>query len=125
MKMNRRTTVGLLVAFAAFSPLANSAEEKGWFGLAFRVEAEGSFNPTVQSVKIETVTPSSPGAGAGLTAGDLVVALQGIATTGAKADDLKAALKKTVGETLRLKVKRGNAEPFEVSLVAIAKPSGI
>jgi C-terminal processing protease CtpA/Prc len=108
-----------------FSPLANSAEEKGWFGLAFRVEAEGSFNPTIQSVKIERVTPSSPGAGAGLAAGDLVVALEGITIAGAKTDELKAAMKKTVGETLRLKVKRGNAAPFEVSLVAIAKPAGI
>lgn len=125
MTMNHRTMVALLLALAAFCSPVNAAEEKGWFGLAFSVESEGfSFNPTIQSVKIEKVAASSPGAGAGLVAGDLVVSLQGIASAGAKADDLKAAMKKSVGETLRLKVKRGSAEPFEVVLVAIAKPPG-
>ena len=125
MKMNRRTTVALLLAFAVFLPPANAAEERGWFGLAFSVETEGvSLNPTIQSVKIEKVAPSSPGAGAGLVAGDLVISLQGVAVAGAKADDLKVTMRKAVGETLRMKVKRGSAEPFEVPLVAIAKPAG-
>ena len=125
MTMNCRTMVALLLALTAFCSPVSAAEEKGWFGLAFSVETEGfSFNPTIQSVKIEKVASSSPGASAGLVAGDLVVSLQGIASAGAKADDLKAAMKKSVGETLRLKVKRGSAEPFEVVLVAIAKPPG-
>jgi C-terminal processing protease CtpA/Prc len=124
--MNRRNLMTLALAIAAAFPSAtNAADDKGWFGLAFNVETEGfSFNPTIQSVKIEKVAPSSPAAGAGLVAGDLVVALQGITIAGAKADDLQAAMKKSVGETLRFKIKRGNAEPFEVPLIAVGRPAG-
>lgn len=126
-KGRRLVAVGLLLAATLPLSWAHAADdkEKGWFGLAFDVETEGfSFNPTIQSVKITKVAPASPGAGAGLAAGDQVVVLQGITIAGAKADDLKAAMKKSVGETLRFKVRRGNAEPFEVPLVAIAKPAG-
>ena len=125
--MNRRIAAALVLAFAAtLSPAVNAADENGWFGLAFSVETEGfAFNPTIQSVKIEKVAPSSPAAGAGLVAGDVVVAIQGIAISGAKADHLKAAMKKSIGETLRFRVKRGSAEPFEVPLVAIARPAGV
>ena len=127
MTMNRSTVMALLLALvsaltAFYSPMS-VAEEKGWFGLGFSVESEGfSLNPTIQSVKIEKLAAPSPGSRAGLMVGDIVVSVQGIACAGAKADDLKAAMKKSVGETLRLKAKRGTAEPFEVSLVAIAKP---
>ncbi len=118
--------MALLIAISAFSTaVVNAAEEKGWFGLAFNVETEGfSFNPTIQSVKIEKVVTASPAAQAGLAAGDVVVSLQGVAIAGAKADDLKAAMKKSVGETLRMKVKHGAAEPTEIQMVAIAKPAG-
>ncbi len=126
MNTYRRTTIALLIAISAFStPVVNAAEEKGWFGLSFNVETEGfSFNPTIQSVKIEKVVASSPAAQAGLAAGDVVVALQGIAIAGAKADDLKAAMKKSVGDTLRMKVKHGAAEATEIQMVAISKPAG-
>jgi predicted metalloprotease with PDZ domain len=126
MNTKRRTTMALLIAISAFSTaVVNAAEEKGWFGLAFNVETEGfSFNPTIQSVKIEKVVTASPAAQAGLAAGDVVVSLQGVAIAGAKADDLKAAMKKSVGETLRMKVKHGAAEPTEIQMVAIAKPAG-
>jgi C-terminal processing protease CtpA/Prc len=125
MNTKRRTTIALLIAISALSTSLSAAEEKGWFGLAFNVETEGfSFNPTIQSVKIEKVVTASPAAQAGLAAGDVVVSLQGVAIAGAKADDLKAAMKKSVGETLRMKVKHGAAEPTEIQMVAIAKPAG-
>ena len=41
---------------------------------------------------------------------------------GAKADALKAAMQKFVGETLRLKVKRGADASQDVSLIAGPKP---
>lgn len=118
--------MALLIAISAFSTaVANAAEEKGWFGLAFNVETEGfSLNPTIQAVKIEKVVTASPAAQAGLAAGDVVVSLEGIVIAGAKADDLKAAMKKSVGETLRMKVKHGSAEVTEIQMVGIAKPSG-
>ena len=126
--MNRRTASALLLVFAAaLSPSAASAadEKKGWFGVSFSVETEGSFfNPILQSVKIEKVAPASPAAAAGLAAGDVVVALQGMVVAGAKADDFKTAMKKSVGETLRFKIKRGTAEPFDLAVIAVAKPPG-
>ena len=124
--MNRRHLMTLALAISTASPaVTNAADEKGWFGLAFNVETEGfSFNPSVQSVKIEKVAPSSPAAEAGLLAGDLIVAVQGITVAGAKADELKAAMKKLVGEALRVKVRRGKAAPFDVSLVAVGRPTG-
>ena len=53
--------------------------------------------------------------------GDTVLEVQGILVAGAKADVLKAAMQKAVGETLRVKIQRG-AEIREVSLIAVNKP---
>ncbi len=124
--MNRQIIAALVLAWVAvLASFASAAAEKGWFGLAFNIETEGfSFNPSVRSVKIEKVVPSSPAAGAGLEAGDVVIQVQDVVIAGAKADDLKAAMKKSAGETLRLRIKRGAAEPYEVPLVAVVKPSG-
>jgi len=126
MHANRRITLALLLATATtLASWAHAAEEKGWFGLAFSVETEGfSFNPTIQSAKVDKVAPSSPAAGAGVEPGDVVLAVQGVAIAGAKADVLKAAMKKSVGETLRLKIKHGDAEPREVQMVGVTKPAG-
>jgi len=126
MHATRRITFALLLATATtLASWAYAAEEKAWFGLAFSVETEGfSFNPTIQSAKVDSVVPASPAAGAGISPGDVVLAVQGIAIAGAKADVLKAAMKKSVGETLRLKIKRGDAEPREVQMVGVTKPVG-
>ena len=67
------------------------------------------------------VAPASPAAAADVASGDAIVAVQGIVVDGAKADDLKATAV-PIGNPLRLSVKRGNAEPHEVTLVAVAKP---
>ena len=122
----RLHTLTLLTAFyLAISPLAVGADEKGWFGLEVSVEIEGfSFNPTLHAARIAKVLPSSPAAAAGLTPGDLIVEIQGFVIPGVKARDLKAAMHQAVGESLRLKVKHGTADPHAVTLVAIAKPEG-
>ena len=121
--MNRRSRLILLVAAALlFSPLASHAAEKGWFGFALAIDADGIFNPKLRSIKIDKVFPASPAAKAGLSAGDVIVEIEGIIIEGAKADSLKAAMQKSVGETLRLKIKRGTDAPQDVSLIAAAKP---
>jgi S1-C subfamily serine protease len=93
----------MLLAAAAllFSPLASHAAENGWFGFAL---------------------PASPAAKAGLSAGDMIVEIEGIVVEGAKADTLKAAMQKSAGETLRLKIKRGADASQDVSLIAGPKP---
>ena len=127
MQYTRRLYILVLLAALslAIAPLAFAADEKGWFGLEVSVEIEGiSFNPTLHAARIAKVLPSSAAAAAGLTAGDLIVEVEGLVVSGAKARDLKAAMHKGVGESLRLKVKHGTAEPRTVMLVAIAKPEG-
>jgi S1-C subfamily serine protease len=113
--------------FLALSLLSVAAlgTEKGWFGFAVSVDAEGvSLNPTLRSITVQKVFASSPAALAGLAAGDVVLEVQGIVVTGAKADVLKAALQKSAGETLHLKIRRGTGDPRELSMVAVQKPAG-
>jgi C-terminal processing protease CtpA/Prc len=108
---------------AVFCTPGWAAGERGWFGFAVSVDAEAlSFNPTLRSVKIEKVVPSSPAALAGLAANDDVLEVQGILVAGAKADVLMAAMQKSVGEILTLKIKRDAAETHEVSLTSAPKP---
>jgi C-terminal processing protease CtpA/Prc len=108
-------------------PLPASAENNSaWFGLDAKVNTKGiSFNPTIRSVNIIKVYPSSPAANAGLAVGDSVVVIQGIVVEGAKANDLKAVMKKVVGEEIRMKIKRGTAEPYEVKMTAVKRPAGV
>ncbi|HTB90869.1 MAG TPA: PDZ domain-containing protein [Steroidobacteraceae bacterium] len=121
--MDRRSRLILLVAAALlFSPLGSDAAEKGWFGFALAIDADGILNPKLRSIKIDKIFPASPAAKAGLSAGDMIVEIDGIAVEGAKADTLKAAMQKSVGETLRLKIKRGADAFQDVSLIAGPKP---
>lgn len=118
--MRRRRTL-IAVAFCLLSATLIAAE-KGWFGLAISVDADGALSPTLRSVTITKVFSSSPAALAGLVPGDTILEVQGIAVAGAKADVMKAAMQKSVGETLRLKIQRGATQIREVSLIAVRKP---
>jgi predicted metalloprotease with PDZ domain len=126
MKINRRNFLAIVLAVAVMFPLTAQAEnDNGWFGLDVKVNTKGiSFNPTILSVNIIKVYPSSPAAAAGLAVGDSVVVLQGITVAGAKANDLKSVMKKSVGEAITMKVKRGKAEFYEVKMIAVKRPSG-
>lgn len=121
--MNRRSGLILLAAAALiFWPLTAPAAEKGWFGFALAIDADGILNPKLRSLTIDKILPASPAARAGLSAGDMVVEVEGIIVEGAKADTLKTAMQKSVGETLRLKIKRAAEAPRDISLVAARKP---
>ena len=117
----RRVAFAFLVALLAAVSVVHASGD-AWYGLTFKIEADGLSNPNVHSIKIEKVFPASPAAQAGLRAGDLVVGIDGITVAGAPAGDLKKAMNKPVGGTLRLKIKRGSAEPREVTLTAARKP---
>ena len=121
--MNRRSLLMLLAAAVLlFSPLASQAAEKGWFGFAMAIDADGILNPKLRSIKIDKIFPASPAANAGLSAGDMIVEIEGIGVAGATADTLKTAMQKSVGETLRLKIKHGADASRDVSLIAAPKP---
>jgi len=120
--MRRHRTASMLTVAALVALSATLwAAEAGWFGLGLSVDADGALSPTLRSITIAKVLPSSPAARAGLAPGDTVLEVQGILVAGAKADVLKAAMQKAVGETLRVKIQRG-AEIREVSLIAVNKP---
>jgi S1-C subfamily serine protease len=127
--MNRRSALqlfGLGLGLACVPALARPTKEKGWFGFAVSVDVEGfSLNPTLRTAKIESVVPTSPADIGGLLVGDLIVEAQGITVAGAKADTLKIAVQRAVGETLQMTVKRGSSAPRVVVLTAIAKPLGV
>jgi C-terminal processing protease CtpA/Prc len=119
-----RSRLAFLAAAALlFSPLASQAAEQGWFGFSLSIDADGILNPKLRSIKIEKIFLSSPAAQAGLSVGDMIVEIEGIPVDGAKADTLKAAMQKSVGETLRLKIKRGAEASQDVSLIAGPKPA--
>jgi predicted metalloprotease with PDZ domain len=99
------------------------AAEKGWFGLGVSVDADGVFNPTLRSLTVTKVFPSSPAALAGLASGDTVLEVEGIVVAGTRADVLKATMQKSVGETLHLKIQHGATGTREVSMVAVRKPA--
>jgi C-terminal processing protease CtpA/Prc len=121
--MTRRGAASLITTLALFLFSANlAAADQGWFGLGFSADIEGLFTPTLRSITITKVLPSSPAALAGIAPGDTVLEVQGIVVAGTKPDVFKAAMQKSVGETLRLKIKRGATEIREVSMVALKKP---
>lgn len=124
--MNRRRALQFLgLGLACIPALARPTKEKGWFGFAVSVDVEGfSLNPTLRTAKIETVIPSSPADIAGLLPGDLIVEAQGVTVAGAKAEVLKTAVQRAVGEQLQLKIQRGSSAARVVVLTAVAKPPG-
>ena len=115
------TLRGAASLLALLSSLAFAAE-RGYFGFSVTVDADGIFNPTLRSIKIDQVSPGSPAAKAGLAAGDSILEVQGLVVSGAKGDELKAAMQKSAGEMLRLKIRHANADPVEVSMTATTKP---
>ena len=67
----------MIVATWAIAPMAFAAD-KGYFGFAISVDAEGfSLNPVLKTVSIEKVTPGSPAEAAGLTKGDQFIEVEG------------------------------------------------
>ncbi|HEY2802106.1 MAG TPA: PDZ domain-containing protein [Chthoniobacterales bacterium] len=118
--MKRVAFAFLITLLAAVSVVYASGDS--WFGVAFKIEADGLFNATVHSIEVEKVFPASPAAQAGLRPGDVVLGIEGLTVAGASADELKKAMNKPVGATLRLKIKRGSSEPHEFTLIAARKP---
>ena len=119
--MQFRSSAALLALLFSLSS-AVWAGEKGYFGFALSINAEGMFwNPTLRAVKIATVAPQSPAAEAGMVTGDEILEVAGKPVPGAKGNDLKAHVEKDIGQALHLKLRRANGEVAAVTLVAAAK----
>jgi C-terminal processing protease CtpA/Prc len=117
----RRMIAALLLLGAPLAWVV--AAEKGFFGLSLEVALDGAVYPTLREVKVVKVLTASPAANAGLQRGDLIVEVEGHPVAGAKASELQALIQREVGQPLRLRVQRGNMEPFTVTLIAVvARP---
>lgn len=113
-----------VVMATMFAGSIAAAGEKGWFGFAMAIDVEGTpLNPKLRTIKVDSVIPASPAATAGIVAGDLFVEIEGISVAGANAYTVKAAMQKSVGETLHLKIKHGADALRDVALTAAPKPS--
>lgn len=109
-------------------PLAVSAADKGWFGLGLNTEVDGSFwNPVLSSASVSQVATGSPTEKVGITVGDLLLEIEGVAVPGAKGEQLKkirAVLEKTPvpEDKLHLRLRRLNGETYSVVLTAAPHP---
>jgi len=107
----------------ALAASAAQAGERGYFGVAMAIDADGFFNPSLNSVKVEKVVPNSAAAKAGLVPGDLIVEVEGRPVSGTKANDLKPYLQREAGQSTRMVVKKANGTLVPVVLVAEPKAS--
>jgi len=121
MNHSRNIWLAIAVTLLWLSTTAQGSEP-GWLGLAFQVDATGVLNPVVRSITVEKVFAGSPAARAGLAVGDSILEVQGVVVAGAKADVLSQTLKMKVGDTVRLKIRRGAEDIRQLSIVAVQKP---
>ena len=117
--MIRRLTPFLLLLLL---PLAALAGERGYLGFGIAVDGEGFFvNPILAEVTIDSVTPGSPAAAAGLVTGDRIVEIEGHPVKGARARDLKSYLEREVGQAVRMVIRKESGDLKPVTLVAAPK----
>ena len=119
--MHTRIAVALTTLLLVFSASA-WAGERGYFGFAFSLDAEGAFwNPTIRSATIAKVSPKSPAALAGMVVGDEVIEVAGKVVAGAKGKDMQAQIEKGIGESVQMKVRHANGEVASITMVATAR----
>ncbi len=121
--MKRKTSLLALALTLALTPMAFAGGEncahktaaahkekaahlaaKGWLGLKTEKDASGAY-------RVASVKPGSPAAEAGFRAGDVLVAMNGVALTDANKDALKKAKASLgVGKQVSYTVRRDGAE---------------
>jgi C-terminal processing protease CtpA/Prc len=115
--------VALFAGVLAAMPASSAAEFAGWFGMSLKVDAGGFLlSPTINSATILEVAPHSPAEAAGLRAGDAILEIEGLTVAGGKANELRAALAKSVGQLLRLRLRRPGGETYSAVLTAARRP---
>jgi S1-C subfamily serine protease len=125
----RSLTVAVAACTAVLSlthALARPAPE-GWFGIE-AIEAipkKGNLsplNPVVESIKLTKIIPGSPAAQKGLAVGDWVMEIDGVVIAGRKVKELQPLTQKSVGQSMRLRLKKPSGKSYTVVLVGVARP---
>jgi C-terminal processing protease CtpA/Prc len=120
MKREFLVTVSSLVLATALGSAA-AQDERGVFGFGFEIDADGFISPTLKTITVKALTAGSPADLAGMKIGDQVIEVDGKVISGAKARDLEPHLKKNVGQSVSLRLRRPGGEVYSVSMVAVAK----
>ena len=109
----KKILLGLMLCAAS----TGYAEEKGSIGFSANVAVDGFFNPEITSFEIDEVHADSPAEKAGLSAGDMVLAIEDCAIPGCDTDDAQDHMDKKAGEELHLKVKTKEGEEKDIVII--------
>lgn len=93
----------------------------GTVGFVVTIDVDGVVDPVLRTVTIQAVQPGLPAAMAGVATGDTITEIEGRQVAGAKARALEPLMRKRVGETLSLKLRRSGGDTYVVSLTAVAR----
>lgn len=91
-------------------------QEFGGVGLQIRVDSQTDELTAVRAI------PATPAAAAGLLRGDVIVEINGKSTRGMSSSAAVTLIRGPIGSTVNLLVKRGQDDPFEVSLTRARIP---
>ena len=99
------------------------AAERGTLGLQVKVNGDANTdkrNPLLTSMVIESVEPESPGALAGISAGDQIVEVAGQRIAGRRASEVIPQMQREVGQAVELTIIKPDGAYFIARLVAVA-----
>lgn len=118
-----KTYAALVIAIALHvSSFSADAADKGYLGVSLEVDAEGMFNPTLKTLTVKTVAPSSPAAKAGIGSGDQIIEIEGRKVAGSSANDLRVYMEGEEGQTLRMAIKKPTGSTTSVTVVLGPRP---
>ncbi|MEO8779000.1 MAG: PDZ domain-containing protein [Rhodanobacter sp.] len=104
------TKAKVLLALALLVVASGAMASKARLGFGTQVSVSGFFSPTLEKIKVTTVTAGSPAAAAGLKPGDYIVAVDGKPVSGAPARAMASQFKNLQpGQHVLLKLERGHA----------------
>jgi C-terminal processing protease CtpA/Prc len=122
---HRGFSITAVVALWLIASSNFAGEGRGWFGFTIQVDAPFfSLNPILRSATVTKIVAGSPAAKSGLTTGDQIVEVEGVAIAGRHAKEIQPLMQKAAGETLHLRMKHLDGKIYSTSLVAQTKPEG-